>query len=152
MWPCSFACGTDQALWRHMIRKHKAKPNFSSRYCQKISRRERYFHGHVNTDRDSKPKPHTCAKCEKTFSYKSSLPRHAASCAEKQKLECAFYGEQCLGHRFPRVNTAKLHRQTDRQNCSFMSHSHHIYLYNITNNKKGTSHLDLRATRTWLII
>ena len=43
---------------------------------------------------------------------------------------------------------------TDRQTELFIyvSLPSHIQLYNITNNKKGTSHLDVRETRTWLII
>ena len=42
--------------------------------------------------------------------------------------------------------------QTDRQNCLFMSHSHHIYNYTISQTmKKGTSHLDLRELLSKII-
>ena len=57
---------------------------------------------------------------------------------KRAQLRCHGYVCLVVGH------------QTDRQTELFIyvSLPSHIQLYNITNNKKGTSHLDLRETRT----
>ena len=104
---------TSSGLTKHIALRHKVNDAFSTFECQICKMQfttKGHYEGHMNAHNDIKP--HQCSRCNKAYSYRSSMLRHSLICSgqreSERKVQREFQCEIC-GQICHRKDTLKDH-------------------------------------------